>query len=351
MVKQGVTFLGVSLLILSWSVMPILGLQSVRDTVSSYGTVVYPESQLGVWHVEPGPIIPSEADWVVASRPTFEKQTEDISLILNWYAVHPPQAPFNPFVTEEDLNTVEDGLKTVPTENFWGIIFICEEHYRTHVAFNDDVNTTWFGENLLGYPLYLAESPGATVDQWLDEMFLRMIRGFHDYFSSLTKVGISAGGGSIVPNWKDKSWLEGIEKSYGYPAMTFIREHYDFVVLYAYTENLEEFMNWTSQYFQLIDQLFRNQKKLWVLTRIWSGNVETWELEAMALEMKNCFDRNIAVTCYYWNNPPLEESWSLMMRARELYDAKAPYYETSVYGKNLLTGYVGDTYGWVEVSG
>lgn len=291
------TFLAIPFLILSWSVMPILGLQSSSLNIRSEGTIMYPEGQLGVFDARPGAPVPEEASWVTVYTPTYQRPREDLSVILNYHTLHNPYNPsFNPFVTEADLKTVEQGLKTVPTENFWGIIFIAEEHYKTHVKFNDDVNTIWFGEVLLGYPLYLAESPGATVNQWKDEMWLRMIRGFHNYFSPLTKVGITASGSSIVPNWKNRSWCKGIGKYWGDPAMTFIREHYDFVILYAYTDNLEDFTSWTSQYLQLVDQLFQKQKKLWILTRIFGAGNENWEREAIALEVKNCLDRNIVIT-------------------------------------------------------
>jgi len=483
------TYLAIPFLILTLSVTPVLGLQSSSHNISSEGTVIYPESQLGVWYVDSRSIIPSEANWVVAKSPGYGKpnlfenpgfevdllgwwlytppdktplhldilpgyigksavqvsdelgyrgglrqyfqnippnttfhykaviKTVDVEAletvvlhwetwdaegnyyggklgsiqgstdwtlyetsfttpdvvtevrlfpalvynkgevwideaslimegwqppttpaILNWAELHRPWNPWNPFKTESDLKYVEQGLKTVPTENFWGIIGpIREEHYWHHIEFNDDVNTTWLGESLLGYPLYLEESPGATEDEWKDEMNLRMIRGFYDYFHPLTKVGATAGLGS----------LRRIPYYFGVPALAFIREHYDFVILYEYTENLEYFDEKTRQSLQLIDQFFQKQKKFWIITR--NGSKPDWELEAIALEMKNCFDRNMVVTCYYQNDPPLEDIWPLMLKAIELYDSKAPYYENHVYGRNLLTGYVGDTYGWVEV--
>jgi len=273
------------------------------------------------------------------SRPSF--------VILNWCTLHPPWDPFNPFRTAADLKMVEDGLKIVPAENFWGIIFIEEEHYRVHVDFNDDVNTTWFGERLLGYPSYLQEVPTATKEQWRDEMFLRMIRGFCNYFHAKgVKVGVTANGDSTVVGWKGG---QGIPYYFGEPAMAFIRQYYDFVVLYAYTENLDFHQNLTKQYFTLIDQLFQNQKKFWILTRIWNYNKNTWEREAIALEMKNCLDRNIAVLPYHRTIPTLNETWALMLKSIELQGSKAPYFETRIYGTNLLTGYVGNTYGWVKV--
>jgi len=263
--------------------------------------------------------------------------------ILNWWRMHRGVAPWNPFVTEADLNTVEEALKAVPIENFWGIIHIAEEHYRIHVEFNDDVNTTWFGEVMLGYPLYLAEAPNATIDDWMDEMWLRMVRGFYNYFHPLMKVGITINAGSVIVGYKGRASALGIPTYWGTPALNFITEHYDFVILYAYTTNLQFFNDWTKPYFELIDQLFTKQKKFWIL----SNDREGWEPEVMALELKNAFDRNMVTMIYPYKKPPFEEIWPLMLNAIELYDARTPYTESIVNDTNLLTGYVGDTYGWV----
>jgi len=307
------------------------------------------ECELGIWYASSGCKIPDEAGWVVASLPDYEKPRVDISVILDWYRLHPPYGPFNPFETVSEIKQVEEGLKSVQTENFWGIIFICEEHYRVHVGFNDDVDTTWFGERLLGYPLYLQEDASATLDEWKDEMFLRMIRGFYNYFHEKgLKVGVTMNAGALVVNLRGQSWSHGIPKYWGQLAFDFIKNRYDFVILYAYTRNLEDFQ-WTKEYFSLIDQHFQKQKKLWILTRIWDNNREAWEREAIALEIKNCLDRNIAVTSYRGTEPPFEETWALMKKAVELYYSDAPFFETYVYGKNLMTGYVGNTYGWVKV--
>jgi len=71
------------------------------------------------------------------------------------------------------------------------------------------------------------------------------------------------------------------------------------------------------------------------------------------LEMKNCLDRGIVVTHYAMYLSPetwtFQQIWVLMLKAIELYDSGAPYFEEYVYGENLLTGYVGNTYGWVYV--
>jgi len=247
-------------------------------------------------------------------------QPPRIPVILNWYAFRPSL----PIRTQEALTELEQGLKSITTDNFWGIISpVCEEIYRTHIDFNDDVDTTWFGERLLGYPKYLEENPGATQRAWQEEMYLRMIRGFYNYFSPLTKVGITWG------------------------IVNFIKQHYDFLILYPYTENLEYWLQQSKPYLSAVEEQFLKQKKFWILTRIWDYNKENWEREAIALEMKNCLDRNIVIMPY---SSTLEEVWPLMLKAIQLYNSQVTYFENYIYGKNLLTDYIGKTYGWVQVS-
>jgi hypothetical protein len=262
-----------------------------------------------------------------------------VPVILNWYSFRPSL----PIRTQEALMNLEEGLKTITTEKFWGILGPtgAEEVYRTHIDFHDEVNTTWFSERLLGYPLYLMENTGASVDEWKDEMYLRMIRGFYNYFHPLMKIG-------IVWGWPNPEYWNTI---YGEPATAFIRQYYDFLFLYPYTENLDYWLQHSKPYLSAVEELFPNQKKFWLLTRIWDDNRPRWQLEAMALELKNCFDRNIPVLSYRVTEPAFEEVWYLILKAIELYDINASYYENLVYGRNLLTGYVGDTYGWVEVLG
>ena len=306
--------------------------------------------ELGVFQVwENGYYIPPEASWVVAARQTYVPPRPGINVILNYYNVHPrTEAPT--FETAAELNKVEQDLMAIPTANFWGILFIREEHYRNIVNFNDDVDTTWFGERLLGYPLYLVETPGATVDDWKDEMYLRMIRGFYNYFSPLTKVGISAGGPSLYhPTYKEKSYLE----YFGQPAMDFM-QNYDFVFLLRYSVNLEDYKARMEPYFAVADQLFQNQKKFGIITRKWGHNLNTWEPEAIGPEMFNYLKRNCVVMTYeehaaggYFEPPTFSEMWLLMLRGRELYYIRAPYTENRVPDTNLLTGYIGDTYGFV----
>jgi len=307
---------------------------------------------LGIWHAPSGRAIPDEANWVVAAEPNYEKPRGNISVILNWYSLHSPHTNNWRITTAEELRVIEGNLKSVQTDRFWGIIFICEEHYRIHVAFNDDVNTTWFNERLLGYPLYLLESQSATRDEWMDEMFLRMIRGFYNYFHARgINVGITAGAASMVTNYRNESWSKGWTYYFGESSMAFVKECYDFVILYSYTMNLEDFY-WTKQYLSMIDQLFQKQEKFWILTRKWEGlGEQVWEREATALEIKNCLDRKLVIISYYAANPPLDEAWPLLTRGIELYNRDAPCFEEYVYGKNLLTGQVGTGYGWVAGAG
>jgi hypothetical protein len=70
----------------------------------------------------------------------------------------------------------------------------------------------------------------------------------------------------------------------------------------------------------------------------------------MALEIKNCLDRNTVIALYYLNDPSFEETWDKILLAIELYNNNSPYYEYYVYGENLFSGYIGNTYGWVRVT-
>jgi len=320
--------------------------QATRE-VSSYGTIATPQIpplQLGVYGASSSPPVPADAEYVVVGTPNYTIPRK-IPVILDWYYLHPPypNGINNPYVTVADVKTVEDQLKTVQASSFWGIIGpVCEETYRSHIQFEDSLNTTWFNETLLGYATYLTKNPGATRDSWQDEMFLRFVRGFYNYFHlEGLHVGITAADDAT----NNTSYF------YGQPAFAFIRQSYDFVFLYAYTENLTDFEQRTKPYFSAIDQLFQNQMKFWILTRMYDFSVGTWQLEAKAIELKNCFDRNMVVTTsIYEDNPTFQETWTLIEKAKELYDTNAPYYETYVNGTNLLTGYVGNTYGWVQAS-
>ena len=71
--------------------------------------------------------------------------------------------------------------------------------------------------------------------------------------------------------------------------------------------------------------------------------------EAIALEMKNSLDRNMVITVSV-SQTYKEEIWDYMLSSIYLYITEASYYERYVEGQNLLTGYVGNTYGWVKVN-
>jgi hypothetical protein len=276
--------------------------------------------------------------WIDEAYVDMDPSPRTAPAILDWTYLRLNGSGLLPFKTPAQVEKVEELLGTIPTEKFWGIIFIAEEVYRTDIQFNGDVNATWFGEKLLGYPQYLAQNSGATEDEWRDEMYLRTIRGFYDHFSLLTKVGITWGW--LNPN----DWIE----YYGQPAISFIQQHYDFIVLYPYTENLAYWLHSSKPYLSAVEETFVNQKKFWILTRCWDYSMNDWEREAIALEMKNCLDRNIVITSYYYSKPPFEQQWADMLKCVELYNTNQPYYEALTYGENRLTGVVDYTYGCVS---
>jgi hypothetical protein len=305
---------------------------------------------LGLWDMGSGDWmqIPESIRWVFTYVHENSPSESSISLILNWYSLRRSQ-PSNYFYEEEDLKRVETAFKELNVTKYWGIIFISEETYRSHVAFYDSVNITWFGENLCGYAIYKQENPHATSDQWKDEMFLRMTRGFFTYFHEKgTKVGITA---------HEKAASNHLY-CYGEPAANFIKDNYDFVVLYAYTLDLDDFNSRTKTFFDLIDSNFQKQKKFWIITRIFDDTPDNWEPEAIALEMKNCFDRGIVVTSYVSTSSPFrnvtdkqqaaEQVWHLFTEGNKLYNANVSYFESYVNGTNLLTRSSGLTYGWVK---
>lgn len=267
----------------------------------------------------------------------------NVSLILDWCDVHQAwvNSSLNTFRSEAVIEEVERRLKSIEPEKFWGIIFISEEHYRLHIDFSDETNVTWFGERLLGYPLYLQSNPNATRDEWKDEMFLAMLRGFYNYFHGKTEVGITAGDGVILRG--------NLAQYFGEQALDFIRKYYDFVILYRYTSNLNDFQQTTRSYLSAADQLFSGQREFWILTRAWDYNEKIWQPESTGLELKNCLDRNMVILCYCSSEPCFEEIWAFALKGFELCDKGTPYFERDVYGKTLLTGTLGITYGWVEL--
>lgn len=327
---------------------------NVTYSISSSGNIRYPEHEIGFWCVDfEWQEIKEEADYVFAMRAEYVAPRPDLKVIFVPFQIHPPTPGIdqwaNSFITEQDLQEVEIALKAVDMSKFKGITFF-EEHITEHVTFNDDVNLVWFGETLLGYPLYLNEAPSASEQEWREEMYFRMVRGFYNYFHELgVDVGTTGSASELINQEGGRSWRPGVEYYWGLKAFDFIKGNYDFVVFYIYTVDLDDFV-WTKEYFDFIDQHFSNQKKFWILTRIWSWSEGAWEPEAIALEMKNCLDRNMVITTYLGANPdpPLDEIWAYILDSIDLYDAEAPYYENYVEGRNLLSNYVGYTYGWVD---
>jgi len=316
-------------------------------TIQASGTIQYIsyEAQLGLWSASSPETVPDDAQWVVAGNPEYVKPRSNVQTILNWYDLRPayPNGVNNAIVNETDIKSVESSLKSISVSNFWGIIGpIGEEYFRSHIQFSDDLNTTWFNEVLMGYTVYAASHPGITRNQWQDEMFLRFMRGFTDYFHGRgLAVGTTVSDGALV----DRADF------YGAPAFSYIQQDLDFVFLYAYTENLDDFQQRISTFYSLIDQLLPNLQQFWILTRSYDFSLTTWEVEAKALELKNCFDRDMIITTsIYEDQPTFLETWALIEQAIQLYGEGAPYFENYVQGQNLLTGQTGQTYGWVQLT-
>jgi hypothetical protein len=311
---------------------------------------------LGVWYIPDwANNVPSDTKWICAETPvqaSYAQFPSTAQVILNDLQIHKPwdssqSDGVNGFKTAADLNGAESKLKALPLSKFWGILFIAEEHFKYNVKFNDNLDTTWFGERMLGYPLYLQTNPGATQNQWKDEMFLRMVRGFYTYFHGSTKIGMTAGN----PCFMTRSYVDYLDYYFGYPAFNYIRQNFDFMVFYAYTTNLDNFNgNLVKDYFLKIDQYFGNQKQFWLLTRTWTDFNIQMQPEAIALEIKNALDRGMPILSQWDSDPPLSTMWPYIQKSIQLYDSGAPYYETYVSGTNLLTGTVGNTYGWVSTT-
>ncbi|GAF76947.1 unnamed protein product, partial [marine sediment metagenome] len=108
-------------------------------------------------------------------------------------------------------------------------------------------------------------------------------------------------------------------------------------------------------YLEQVDRFFPTKQKFAIITRQFPHNIGRWEPEAVGVEMKNYLDRGCIVMTYeehaaggYPGPYGQDEMWLLLLLGRNLYDARAPYTETVVFDRNLLTGHTGETYGWVE---
>jgi hypothetical protein len=302
--------------------------QSGRDTTSD----------LGVFYCNPYSEAPAEAKWVFTTRP---EQTEArFNTILDhagmiWY--------FSSLTTGDVINTMEEEYVNIDTSRLHGILFVSEEFYRTHVQFADDVNVDWFGETLRGYPLYTVDHPGASREAWLDEMYLRMARGFYTYFHAKgVAVGVTISDSVMMPQ-------SALLEHYGRPAFDYMTATFEFVVLYSYTWDLEQFNVQTKAYFTLIDQFFGRMQKFWIVSKPWDSTVSMWEREITAMEIKYCLDRGIELVQVHEPAPDTRDfdySWGLLIASLSLYNT-VPFHEDYVQGMNALTGFNGYTYGWV----
>jgi len=296
-------------------------------------------SDLGVFYCEPYSPAPAEAKWVFITRP---EQTETrFNTILD----HAGMIYYFSRLTSGDvINTMEEMYRDIDTSHLHGILFVSEEFYRTHIRFDDDVNVDWFGETLRGYPLYTADHPGATDAEWLDEMYLRMARGFYTYFHAKgVTVGITISDSVMMPR-------SVLLEHYGQPAFDYMTATFEFVVLYSYTWDLEQFNVQTKGYFTLIDPLFAGMQKFWIVTKPWDSTVAIWEREATAMEIKYALDRGMELIQIHETAPDTRSfaySWGLLIKSLSLYNT-VPFYEEYTSGTNALTGYIGTTYGWVN---
>ena len=312
----------------------------------------------GVFYVDDDFQPDNDTSWVFARKPDYVTSRKDVKVILNWYSMHIPWGDgagggsANEIVTAEELNYIENQLRTIPTQNFWGTLwFGSEEHRLTHFDnFNDDVNTTWFNERILGYPLYLKEAPRATREVWADEMMLRLMRGACDYWHSKgLKVGVMMGGGTLVDTFRDLDYYGGPSATWGMPAYNYWRNNFDFCVMYPFTCNLEYYNTWTVQYWDVVERDLTKQIKFLIPPQSWHWNGldaqdPRWVFEeaAVALELHWAFEHGYIVT-------PYEENTQIVKAAIKLYTQNMPFYYYYVEGKNLLTNFTGPTYGWVKI--
>ena len=326
-------------------------------------------SQLGFFYVSSSiKSLPNEVTWVAAEKPDYLPPREDIKVILDWYTLHIPWGGgagggnANKFWTEEQLQVVEDGLMSVPTDNFWGTLWMgSEENRRQHIGFDPGLNFTWFNETLLAYDLWIIDNPPdptnywSRVEEWKDEMCLRMMRGACEYWHSKgVKVGVMLDG-TLIPGYRNVWWSIGVSLHFGWPAFNYLKENFDFVIGYPFTSNLEFYNNWTIPFWDFLEEHHQKQKKFIITTQKWYWNTENepdpiniWEPEAIALEIKDCLDKGYVIMPYYNPDPPRDEIWSMIQTGIALYESGAPFYYNYVNGTNLLTGKVGLTYGWVK---
>jgi len=287
--------------------------------------------ELGIWSSDASFVASIPEATVVFTDRYSVRPRPDLTMLLGDYTFHTSS------ITSTYLADSESKYKAVVASNFDGVIFLGEEVYCLNIAIENGASTTWFGEQLVGSDIY-----GGAKSAWQKEMYLRMLRGFANYWHGQgKKVGITM----------HYDCISNPDYFYGTAGYNYILANYDFVVLYIYTNNLSEFTTRTKPYFTMIDGLPAHLKKYWILTRPWYDTWQTWEREAIGLEMKNCLDMKMAITTYGASTfgYSVEETWSLMLKSIELYRASGSYYEEYVFGENLLTGIFGNTYGWASI--
>ncbi|MBM3283025.1 hypothetical protein FJY90_02115 [Candidatus Gottesmanbacteria bacterium] len=280
--------------------------------------------------------------WIFTSEPDDPPQMNR-NLVLDYYGVTKDLEQDNWPKNCNDLKIVENRHKSVPAGKFWGIDFIREEIDKTWFSkLDNNANCAVFGENILGYNVFKDTAPYANEESWKDEMYFRVIRGFYNHIKSRNppeKIGITMGGDLLT--W----WQSHV----GEKAMNFIKTNYDYVIFYSYTKDLGLFRSYTKpMYLTLIDDFFSKQKKFWIVSRNWP-QLLIIEPEIIQLEVKNALDRNIVVLSYGPAGLDPPEVIDYMAKSVDLYkNAPGNYHEEYTGGVNMITGKVGNTYGFVR---
>jgi len=278
--------------------------------------------------------------WIFTPNPEYPLPPSKNLILDHFWVIEGLEQDFYPRSCS-DLETIENRHKVVATGKFWGIDFIREEVENTWFNYLDlNADCTFFGENILGYDRYKQTVPDASVEVWRDEMYFRAIRGFYNYIKSRNppeKIGITMGGYSMI-DWKSH---------FGEKAMGFIKNNYDYVVVYIYTQDLEQFERDTKKYLTLIDELFPRQQKFWIVSRSWLPS--EIEPEIIQVEVKNVLDRGMVIVSYGPTGLEPPEVIDHMVKSINLYtSALKNYYEDYIMGKNMITGKTGNTYGFVD---
>ena len=159
--------------ILVGSIFSTIGIQST-GALSSTQITVYSTGQiinmveLGTWFIQDNTLPPDGATYAVVAYPSYAGSRAGLKLILCWDYLISYDAPW----TTANLQAMETAYKTqVPANKFWGILFLGEENYKKFITgytysdgsvlqgFDENMNITWFNENLQGYTKYLQTYP------------------------------------------------------------------------------------------------------------------------------------------------------------------------------------------------